>query len=96
MTPEYYDVLKDAIQHYGCRHQLLKLIEELGELSREVTKILLDEANAAHLAEETADVLILLDQLTTMYPEVKSLWPRYYDMKVRRLRQRMEKEKADG
>lgn len=95
MTDEHWDVLEAAIEHYGCPHQMLKLIEELGELSREVTKVLLDEADIEHLAEEMADVLILLDQMQSIFPEVSQKWPEYYDIKVERLRQRMEKEKAE-
>lgn len=54
------EALSAAISHYGIEHQLLKLLEELGELSREVTKLLLCEGDMEHLAEEVADVTILM------------------------------------
>ena len=62
------EALSAAISHYGRDHQLLKLLEELGELSREVTKLLLCEGDMEHLAEEMADVTILMNQLRMMLP----------------------------
>lgn len=49
---------KHILTHYGLRHQKLKLIEEMAELTQAIIK-----GDPAHIAEETADVLIMIDQL---------------------------------
>lgn len=42
-------------------------IEELSELQKEITKDLRGKGNKEHIAEEIADVYIMLSQLTMMY-----------------------------
>lgn len=95
---EIYDIEKDATLHYGYDHQLLKLIEELGELSREAVKILLEEAGFGtdHFFEEWADVLILMDQMRIFLPKADRVVKYWYEKKLERLRQRMEEEASDG
>ena len=48
------------IDHYGYKHQLHKLIEEMRELE---AVIINDTANEEHLQEEMADVLNVLEQI---------------------------------
>ena len=55
-------ILTAAIQEYGEGAQLLKAIEELSELIRALTRY--DRDN---IAEEMADVRIMLDQLTLIF-----------------------------
>lgn len=50
-----YDIITAAIDTYGTEQQIIVAIEELSELQKELTKIL--------LAEEMADVRIMLLQL---------------------------------
>ena len=54
-------ILREAIAHFGEKHQLIKVSEELSELSVEVCKM----ANGArhNVFEELADVTIMVDQL---------------------------------
>lgn len=50
--------------HFGQTNQRCKLIEELGELSREISKdIAADCSTSYHTLEEIADVLVLIDQI---------------------------------
>ena len=51
-------ILLEAIEHYGIGHQLVKVIEELSELIQALAK-----NDDDHVAEELADVRIMLDQL---------------------------------
>ena len=48
------------IKHYGYKHQLAKLVEEMKELE---DVILNEPNNELHLQEEMADVLNLLEQI---------------------------------
>lgn len=55
--------------HYGLRHQCMKLLEEMGELTVEVTKYLLSAQSdsVSHvpikLQQELADVNVLVEQV---------------------------------
>lgn len=56
-----------AIEHYGIDNQCIVAIEELSELEKELCKALRDGGNTDHLAEEIADVLIMLEQLIAIF-----------------------------
>lgn len=53
-------------EHYGTKHQLLKLIEESGELIQAIIKKIIYEPSFEidnHLIEEIADTGFVLDQI---------------------------------
>ena len=52
---------------YGREHQSVVAIEELGELQKELCKMLRGLGNLEHLAEEIADVEIMLCQIKELY-----------------------------
>ena len=66
------DIIAAAVKHYGVENQLLKTVEEMGELQRAIARVLIDsnvndEPNMeliANLIEETADVRIMINQMT--------------------------------
>ena len=65
--------LWQIIAHYGYAHQKEKAIEELGELARALARDLQGEGDRANIAEEMADVYIMLSQLQLIYgnrPEI--------------------------
>lgn len=55
-------ILKQAIEVHGEDHQRLLLIEELAELIKEMCKKVRHKGDTQHLAEEIADVKIMLKQ----------------------------------
>lgn len=59
------EIIKRAVEHYGVNAQMLKCIEEMGELSRALSRALNqnERTDNANICEEIADVSILLDQL---------------------------------
>lgn len=88
-TDEEERVLAAAIRKYGPRGQLIVAAEELGELQKEIFKALRGMPRKAALAEEIADVEIMLRQLKMIYgnhAEVAEERRR----KVARLRARVE------
>lgn len=94
--------LRKAIERFGVTGQLIKLTEECGELVQAVGKCL--EAQDAeafgkamdHMAEEMADVGILIDQFRLLFPDVIQEPLREWRVKkVDRLAERLEAE-CDG
>lgn len=59
--------LQKIIDHYGHRSQKEMLFEEFAELQKEVCKELRGKGNKDHIAEELADVYLMLQQLQLMY-----------------------------
>ena len=61
------DTMNKAIYTYGSSHQILKAIEELGELERALIKKLMHQKDNHNLIEETADVEVMLYQIKQIY-----------------------------
>ena len=97
MRPE---VLQQAIDTYGSHAQEEMAIEEMSELTkaivkrhRAVDKPSYDKAMSG-IAEEMADVIIMLTQLLMFYGNRKEV-QRAVDEKVKRLAGRLESERAE-
>lgn len=69
-------ILKKAIEKYGSHNQMLKCIEECGELSRAISRILIElssgdgfttEESQENLYEELADASIMIAQMMIMF-----------------------------
>ena len=61
-------VLKRALQTWGGQAQMLMVVEEMSELTREILKnVNRGKDNVAAIVEETADVEIMLVQLKENY-----------------------------
>ena len=85
-------VMKDAIKKYGKTSQLMMLFEETSELQKEVCKAERGFNNQENIAEEMADVYIMLEQIKMIY-KISNNDVRYWiDEKTRRLERRLEKE----
>lgn len=83
------EILKNALQHYGANSQRIVAIEEMSELTKELCKVSRGEENAAHIAEEIADVRIMLDQMEILF-DCAGAAAAYQAAKVERLRKRLE------
>lgn len=66
-----YDIRKRVYEHainrYGVKLQLLVVIEEMSELTKEICKFFRGGDNLDKIAEETADVTIMLEQLRLIF-----------------------------
>lgn len=60
-------VYEHAINRYGVKPQLLMVIEEMSELTKEICKFFRGGDNLDKIAEETADVTIMLEQLRLIF-----------------------------
>jgi NTP pyrophosphatase (non-canonical NTP hydrolase) len=94
------EILQKAIKHYGTHNQMLKCIEECGELTRAVSRILTElssgdgfttEESLANLQEELADVSIMVEQMIMMFKFEKDV-NQYRAFKINRLKERLEHE----
>lgn len=77
-------IISTALCGYGIESQRLKCLEELSELSKELCKAGLGEKNKFHIAEEIADVLIMLKQMCHYYG-IETNVELFFDAKLRQL-----------
>lgn len=59
---------KKAIETYGEKHQLLMVIEELGELQKELLKAIRYNDSLTGIEEELTDVEICLNYIKIIFP----------------------------
>lgn len=85
-------ILERAVDTYGVQSQLRKTIEEMAELTKELCKDGGTGDRVDLIAEEIADVEIMLEQLRYIYrrENIDFYVCRWKDAKVDQLRLRME------
>ena len=57
------EIYKWTLETFTEEHQVIVMIEEMSEFTKELTKWLRQKVNYEHLFEEMADVQIVLDQM---------------------------------
>lgn len=77
-----------ALSKYGTEAQTLMVFEEMAELQKELCKHARGATNRDHIAEEIADVLIMLDQMMILH-ECEDLVFQYKRGKKKRLENRL-------
>lgn len=91
------NILRKAIDTYGTHNQMLKCIEECGELSRAISRILVElssgdgfttEESQENLYEELADVSIMIHQMIMMFDCADEVMVQQLQ-KLKRLEERM-------
>lgn len=92
---------KEAIEQFGAANQVVVAMEEASELVQALAKVIRysdDEQELEklrdHIAEETADVLIMCNQLGIIF-NIESEVVTWMDKKLDRLAKRLEEEKKD-
>ena len=86
---EKCSTLIQAICHFGQQMQMLVAIEEMSELTKEIVKHRRGEDNRRQVAEEIADVGIMLEQLELMF-NCRELTQDIREEKLARLKKRLE------
>jgi hypothetical protein len=82
------EIYQKAFEKFG-QLQITKAIEEMSELQKELCKLLLGKGDREHIAEEMADVEIMLGQLKEMFTN-KILVTGYKAEKLQRLEKLLE------
>lgn len=88
MTPEMNRILVKAIDSYGCEAQIKMVLEEMSELQKEICKFWRGKENHEQIAEEVADVEIMLAQLKLIFGIEESV-KSHISRKVKRLAVRL-------
>lgn len=94
MTKEL--VYKSAMLRYGIDNQIIMVFEEMAELQKELSKFKRGSGNTENIAEEIADVQIMLEQMILFF-DLNSRVEWYKEEKIERLSKRLAKSgKADA
>ena len=92
-TPGEYKVksktYEKAINQWGINAQITMVFEEMAELQKELCKNLRGKDNRIKIAEEIADVEIMLDQMK-QYFDIEEGVKRYKQVKLKRLEVRLK------
>lgn len=89
------EVLQRALDTYGSTLQIAMVFEEMSELQKELCKYLRGKYSPANIAEEIADVEIMLEQMKMLFcctDDVRNERRR----KVARLKDRLDKHGEAG
>lgn len=84
-----------ALEKYGGVNQRIVALEELAELQQALCRNMRDDRAAAHIAEEIADVEIMLEQLKLLYG-MEDLVESWRERKLARLQSRIAGEEEPG
>lgn len=84
------DICKQAVKTYGKTHQIVICTEEMAELTKELSKNLRGRENLPQIAEEVADVEIMLEQIKIIFDLHKAVADARLS-KLRRLQAKMDK-----
>ena len=78
-----------VLEKYGAANQMVKCMEEMSELTKEVCKAYYGQIDREHIAEEIADVEIMLEQMVQLF-QLKSGVILQRTFKLKRLAERVE------
>lgn len=87
--PNAKKVLRSALDTWGAEAQTLMVFEEMSELQKELCKHARGKYNWSAIAEEIADVRIMLDQMCILH-HCEDAAEKYYSEKLARLRERVK------
>ena len=89
MTVREEETFRQAIELCGKDHQLKMCLEEMAELQKEICKMWRNQGSVEAVAEETADVLVTLNQLMMIY-DIRDKVESNYAFKVSRLSEKLK------
>jgi NTP pyrophosphatase (non-canonical NTP hydrolase) len=87
--------MQEIIDFYGADMQLNICIEELSELIKELCKVKRGIPRPDNIAEEMADVKIIMKQLEIIFQNSADV-DKWYAKKVDRLKTRLEADRPKG
>ena len=89
MTSKHLGILNQAVRYFGAVHQMDMAIEEMSELTKEICKTKRGFHNEKEVADEMADVYIMLEQLKLIYNNDIAVNERI-EFKISRLKSKIE------
>lgn len=94
MTPWETAVCQRAVEAYGKEHQLIICMEEMAELTKELSKNLRGHNNLQDISEEVADVEIMLEQVKVIF-DLKEEVSEAKEAKLLRLQKRIIRDTGE-
>lgn len=89
------NIIKQLIEKYGDK-QVIVAIEEMSELQKELCKSLRGKTNKEAIAEEIADVYIMLNQMQQYYGISDKEINLLIEYKFKRTKERLLKDAKDN
>lgn len=86
------EIMRETVDFYGADMQLNICIEELSELIKEICKAKRGIARPDNIAEEMADVKIIMEQLNIIFGNDDDV-NEWYTRKVNRLEERLKADR---
>ena len=101
MTEQIRTLLERSIKYHGAKVQAWKAVEELGELTQALAKLMGDlrapnpdyNRMVDHVAEEVADVRITLEQILMIF-DIEDRAGQWRYEKLKRLKERLDSQEA--
>lgn len=87
---EKEQIYKAALNKWGPNLQIIMMFEEMAELQKELSKNLRGTENSTSIAEEIADVEIMLEQMKGLF-EIESQVLKFKEYKLKRLKEILSK-----
>ena len=88
-------IIERAMEKYGFNNQVVVAVEELSELQKELCKSLRGEVSIDRIAEELADVEIMLWQVQKLFGIEDKYVQEVINFKLSRLKERLEREEQN-
>ena len=88
MKQEHKEILYKALGYYGFDTECIVAIEEMAELTKELCKYRRSKGDLNHIAEEIADVTVMLEHLKAFFNLDEDV-ENFIEQKVDRLKNRM-------
>lgn len=89
---EKIELYNELVETYGQEHQCMIAIEEMAELTKELVKFERGFFNHNEIAEEIADVEIMLEQVKRIYG-ISDCVEQWKDEKLNRTQARLQMDK---
>ena len=86
------EIFRRALEAFGAQAQVMMAIEEMSELTKELCKNGRGQENATHIAEEIADVEIMLRQMVMLF-DCSFTVDKFRRYKLERLAERIKEAK---
>lgn len=81
-------IYRQALEKYGAESQMFMMFEEMAELQKEICKYKRGKINFHRIAEEIADVEIMIEQMKLLFG-IKEVVERHKQLKLERLEERL-------
>lgn len=95
MTTKDQAICRRALDTFGADMQMLVAIEELSELQKELCKNRRGRENQTNIAEEIADVQIMLEQMMMLH-DCREIVEKFRRYKLSRLESRIEEAQTNA